>query len=114
MTRRKKMQTESKVSEDTNESSVYPPYKPSEPQIVEPKLHTYAAMLKDAGAGVKKFFKASVMRDNNNICTLTVKSGKFGHKISAIKEKFDDFTTACEKAEKLIKEKQARGYKIQE
>lgn len=100
------------VVHDSNTVTEYP-YKPTKPEIVEPKMKSYGGMRKDAGAGVVKFFKVTAVRDNNNKCTLTVKSGIFGQKIDSKKEgPFDDFAAACKKAEELIKEKEERGYSV--
>lgn len=107
---RKSRKTNVELTEFT---STLPIYEYKEPEIVEPKIKSFGGMYKDAGAGVVKFFKVTAKRDNENNCSVVIKSGKLGHKISTdIEEGFDNFISACKKAEELIEAKKKRGYKI--
>jgi hypothetical protein len=85
----------------------------SEPEIVEPKIKGYGGMYKDAGAGIVKFTKVTASRDNKNVCMLKIKIGMLGHRLNTEEEgPFEDFKTACQRAEEYIEQAKVRGYKF--
>lgn len=87
-------------------------YNPVEPEIVKPKMKSFGRMYKDAGAGVVKYCKVTVIRDNKNKTFLKIKSGKIGKVVILNEEKHDNFEDACDVAKEFIKKQEIRGYKI--
>jgi hypothetical protein len=79
---------------------------------IHPKIHPYPPMHKDAGAGIVKFFKITLVSDNKGKYAAVVKDGKFGSPLTSKTKICKDFVAACEYAKKQIEKKEIDGYKV--
>ena len=81
-------------------------------KIIKPQRKPFKGMVKDAGAGVKRYFRATVIGDNEKGYSLVTKSGTIGDSIKTKTKDFKNFEKACEEAEKMIDDREERGYKV--